>query len=164
MKNEYSEITPYIRKLAELSSRSNGILPEMYAQHKVNRGLRDLNGNGVVTGLTEISNIKAKEKAPDGTDIPCKGELFYRGINVGDLVQGFLKDRRLGFRGGGVSPALFRAPRYGAIGAVSRDAFRLPQLAHFFRTGYDSQGSGKRHDEHSLAQRFGALCLRRKSR
>ena len=97
MKNEYSEITPYIRKLAELSSRSNGILPEMYAQHKVNRGLRDLNGNGVVTGLTEISNIKAKEKAPDGTDIPCKGELFYRGINVGDLVQGFLKDRRLGF-------------------------------------------------------------------
>ena len=36
MKNEYSEITPYIRKLAELSSRSNGILPEMYAQHKVN--------------------------------------------------------------------------------------------------------------------------------
>ena len=97
MKNEYSEITPYIRKLAELSNRSNGILPEMYAQHKVNRGLRDLNGNGVVTGLTEISNIKAKEKAPDGTDIPCKGELFYRGINVGDLVQGFLKDRRLGF-------------------------------------------------------------------
>ena len=76
MKNEYSEITPYIRKLAELSNRSNGILPEMYAQHKVNRGLRDLNGNGVVTGLTEISNIKAKEKRPTGRTFPARANCF----------------------------------------------------------------------------------------
>lgn len=97
MKNEYSEVTPYIRELAELSARNNGIVPEMYAQHKVNRGLRDINGKGVVTGLTEISHIKAKEKAADGSEIPCAGQLFYRGINVQDLVQGFLKDCRLGF-------------------------------------------------------------------
>ena len=97
MKNEYSKITPYIRKLAELSAHNNKIVPEMYTEHKVNRGLRDMNGNGVVTGPTEISDIKAKEKGPDGQYIPCKGELYYRGINVRDLVNGFLSDHRLGF-------------------------------------------------------------------
>ena len=95
--NKYSKITPYIRKMAELSDRNNGIVPEMYAENKVNRGLRDLNGKGVVTGLTEISSIKAKEISADGTEIPCKGELRYRGIDVRDLVHGFLEDGRLGF-------------------------------------------------------------------
>lgn len=69
----------------------------MYPEHNVMRGLRDINGNGVVTGLTEVSRIKAKETAPDGSEIPCKGELFYRGINVRDLVAGFRKDNRFGF-------------------------------------------------------------------
>lgn len=69
----------------------------MYPEHNVMRGLRDINGNGVVTGLTEVSRIKAKETAPDGSEIPCKGELFYRGINVHDLVAGFRKDNRFGF-------------------------------------------------------------------
>ena len=60
MKN-YSEITPYISKLAEISTENNNIAPDMYIKHKVNRGLRDVNGNGVVTGLTEVSKIIAKE-------------------------------------------------------------------------------------------------------
>jgi len=93
----YSEITPYISKMAQLSVDGNGIKPDMYVEHKVNRGLRDLNGNGVVTGLTEVSHIKAKDTLPDGTVIPCDGQLFYRGINVRDLVAGFQKDDRLGF-------------------------------------------------------------------
>ncbi len=93
----YSEITPYIQKMAEISQNGNGIKPDMYTLHKVNRGLRDLNGNGVVTGLTEVSHIKAKDVLPDGTVVPCEGQLFYRGINVRDLVAGFKKDDRLGF-------------------------------------------------------------------
>ena len=56
-----SEITPYVSQLASLSDSRNGITPDMYAEHNVYRGLRDLNGKGVVTGLTEISRIKAKE-------------------------------------------------------------------------------------------------------
>ena len=56
-----------LRRLAALSDKRNGITPEMYTEHTVFRGLRDMAGNGVVTGLTEISTIKAKEKAPDGT-------------------------------------------------------------------------------------------------
>ncbi|MFQ7079103.1 MAG: hypothetical protein ACLRSW_14845 [Christensenellaceae bacterium] len=72
MKNEYSEITPYIRKLAELSNRSNGILPEMYAQHKVTEACAS-SGNGVVTG--HISNIRPRKKRPtDGHS--RKGDCF----------------------------------------------------------------------------------------
>ncbi|MDD6300472.1 MAG: citrate/2-methylcitrate synthase [Ruminococcus sp.] len=96
MKN-YSEITPYITELAALSDKNNGIRPEMYTEHHVYRGLRDMSGNGVVTGLTEISRIKAKEILPDGSEMPCDGQLFYRGINVRDLVSGFMRERRFGF-------------------------------------------------------------------
>ena len=71
----YSEITPYIRELAALSDNNNHIVPEMYAQYDVKRGLRDINGNGVVAGLTEVSRIKAKDKDADGNAIPCEGQL-----------------------------------------------------------------------------------------
>ncbi len=97
MKKSYSEITPYLEEMAKQSSEHNGILPQMYEQYHVFRGLRDINGNGVVTGLTEVSCIKAKEKTPDGKEVPCEGQLYYRGINVRDLVDGFLKDKRFGF-------------------------------------------------------------------
>ena len=89
--------TENLRRLAALSDERNGITPDMYTEHSVFRGLRDMNGNGVVTGLTEISNIKAKEKAPDGTVHSCPGELYYRGYNVRDLVNGFSSENRFGF-------------------------------------------------------------------
>lgn len=93
----YSEITPYIKELAALSDANNHIVPEMYAKYDVKRGLRDLNGNGVVAGLTEVSRIKAKDKDGLGNDIPCEGQLYYRGINVRNIVKGFLDDDRPGF-------------------------------------------------------------------
>ena len=93
----YSEITPYIKELASISDESNHIVPEMYAQHDVKRGLRDINGNGVVAGLTEVSRIKAKDRDASGNEIPCEGQLFYRGINVRDIVKGFVEEDRPGF-------------------------------------------------------------------
>ncbi len=93
----YSEITPYIEQLAKISDSNNGIQPEMYGVYDVKRGLRDINGNGVVAGLTEVSRIKAKEKTENGEEIPCRGELFYRGINIKDIVFGFLSEGRMGF-------------------------------------------------------------------
>lgn len=97
MKESYSEITDYIREMTKKTNRNHGILPEMYKKHNVNRGLRDMNGNGVVTGLTEISTIYSKKTAEDGTQIPCRGKLYYRGININDLVNGFRSDDRFGF-------------------------------------------------------------------
>lgn len=97
MEKSYSEITPYIRRLAGKSTENNHIAPEMYYEHDVKRGLRDLNGNGVVTGLTEISKIISKETLPDGTVQPCEGRLYYRGIDVRDFVRGFWSEGRFGF-------------------------------------------------------------------
>ncbi len=93
----YSEITPYIQKLADISCQNNHITPDLYATYDVKRGLRDINGNGVVSGLTEISRIKSKDKDRDGNEISCQGQLYYRGINVRDIVTGFLADNRSGF-------------------------------------------------------------------
>ncbi len=93
----YSDITPYIKEMADKSIRNNGIRSEMYDQHHVFRGLRDLKGNGVVTGLTEISNVQSKIVDENGNVTPIDGILAYRGINVRDLVKGFLHDDRFGF-------------------------------------------------------------------
>ncbi len=93
----YSELTPYIQELAALSCQNNHIESLMYQQHHVNRGLRDLKGNGVITGLTEVSRIVSRKTSPEGEVIPCQGELYYRGINVRDLVAGFRGEERFGF-------------------------------------------------------------------
>ena len=61
MRYKFSEITPEISKLAEMSLEGYRIDPELYTQYDVKRGLRDINGNGVVAGLTNISTIKVLE-------------------------------------------------------------------------------------------------------
>ena len=93
--NNYSKITPEIAKLAELCSEQT-INPELYKKHDVKRGLRDLNGKGVLTGLTEISEI-ISSKVINGVSTPCEGELYYRGYDVKKIVQSFIDDNRFGF-------------------------------------------------------------------
>ena len=73
----YYDITPEILRLSKLCEDKGKIDPELYIQYKVNRGLRDLNGNGVLTGLTEISEVKSSEVV-DGQSVPCEGKLYYR--------------------------------------------------------------------------------------
>lgn len=90
-------VKSYLEELASMSVRNNRIVPEMYTQYDVKRGLRDINGNGVVAGLTEISVINWKKKDADGNEILCDGELYYRGIPIQDIVEGFLSEERPGF-------------------------------------------------------------------
>lgn len=92
----FSQITPDIVSLAELCRKNDGIDPELYSKYDVKRGLRDLNGKGVLAGLTEISDI-ISSKIVDGQTIPCDGELYYRGYNINDLVAGFTNEKRFGF-------------------------------------------------------------------
>ncbi len=94
--NPYSVITPYIETLAEKSCSANGIKPEMYAEHNVKRGLRDLQGRGVLTGLTEISEV-ISHRVIDGVDTNIPGELCYRGINIKDFTNGLQAESRYGF-------------------------------------------------------------------
>ena len=92
----YGVVTEEIRRLAALTQENSCINPDDYVRYDVKRGLRDLNGKGVVAGLTEISDIVAKQVV-NGESVPCEGKLYYRGINVEDLVQGVLKEGRYGF-------------------------------------------------------------------
>ncbi len=94
--SEYSVITPQIEALSEQCLNHYGISPELYTQYDVKRGLRDINGKGVLAGLTEISDVVAT-KVVNGENVPCEGKLYYRGIDVEDLVSGFLHDKRFGF-------------------------------------------------------------------
>ncbi len=89
-------ILPQIDKLADLCYKNSNIDPQLYTIHEVKRGLRDLDGKGVVTGLTEISTI-ISSKNIDGKTVSCEGELYYRGHDINELVNGFISDNRFGF-------------------------------------------------------------------
>ncbi len=94
--NLYDEITPEIRELSKLCEKNNYIDPALFKKHEVNRGLRDINGNGVLTGLTEISDIQS-HKIVEGKKVPCEGKLYYRGVNIEKIVGGFIREKRFGF-------------------------------------------------------------------
>lgn len=92
----YSEITPEILALSQQSEKASYINPDLYVKYDVKRGLRDLDGKGVVAGLTEISNVCAK-KTVNGVEVPYEGHLYYRGQDINTLVSGFASEGRFGF-------------------------------------------------------------------
>lgn len=94
--NKYSEITPELLELADLCKKNTTIDPELYAKYDVKRGLRDISGKGVLTGLTEICEI-ISYTIVDNDLIPCEGKLYYRGLDVEEIINGFMKDDRFGF-------------------------------------------------------------------
>lgn len=89
-KNIFSEITPEIKELEKICEANSSIDPKLYIEHKVNRGLRDINGKGVLTGLTEISEVNGKREV-NGETIEIEGEIFYRGIPIEKLVDGAIR-------------------------------------------------------------------------
>lgn len=93
----FSEITPEIRAFSELCGSASKIDPELYTKYDVKRGLRDLNGKGVLVGLTEISDVNANYIDENGVQQPKDGELFYRGYNVKDLVRGLPDENHFGY-------------------------------------------------------------------
>ncbi len=89
-------INNFTNKYAKICVDYNAINPELFDEYGVKRGLRDKNGKGVLSGLTNISLIKSSEEI-DGKRVPCEGQLYYRGYNIFDLVRGFQNDGRYGF-------------------------------------------------------------------
>jgi citrate synthase len=92
----YSDLTPRILELAKMTEEAGYIEQELFTKYDVKRGLRDLNGKGVLAGLTHISDVRAT-KIVDGETVPTEGNLFYRGYNVKDLVKGFSDANHFGF-------------------------------------------------------------------
>ena len=83
------ETLEYAASKKEMCVKNDTISDSLFSEYGVNRGLRDLNGKGVPTGLTNISKIISFKEHEDGPRTPCDGELWYRGYNVRDLVKSF---------------------------------------------------------------------------
>lgn len=90
MKNEV-----FFEEYASLCRQADSLDQELFGRYEVQRGLRDKNGNGVVTGLTNISRIESFRMV-DGVKTPCEGKLWYRGYDCIELVNGF-RGKRPGF-------------------------------------------------------------------
>lgn len=85
-----------IEKYEKKCSEIYPVNTDLYDEFHVKRGLRDKSGQGVVAGITNISKIVACKKI-DGINMPCEGELYYRGYSINELVDGLIKDDRYGF-------------------------------------------------------------------
>ena len=85
-----------IHRLSRLCQENNKIDPSLYDVYQVKKGLREANGKGVLTGLTEISTIHGSREI-DGKLTPIEGELYYRGIDINKLVEGFSAEGRFGY-------------------------------------------------------------------
>ncbi|MDR2628369.1 MAG: citrate synthase [Dysgonamonadaceae bacterium] len=91
-KNEFM-----IYKLSESIKTTSRIDNELFKQYNVKRGLRNEDHSGVLVGLTKIGDVVGYEKTPEGTLKAIPGKLFYRGIDVENLVHGLQKEKRTGY-------------------------------------------------------------------
>ena len=90
-----SDYKRYIEKKAEICMSADSFSADLYEKYDVKKGLRDSKGNGVVVGLTTVSEVNGTIKV-DGVKVPCEGRLKYRGYDIRDLAKGFL-NKRFGF-------------------------------------------------------------------
>ena len=88
------ELDIKFEELVENCMRSGAIDQNLYLEYDVKRGLRDSNGKGVLTGLTEISDVVAMKRV-NGRSYPVEGELYYQGVNVRDIVSAKGRERFL---------------------------------------------------------------------
>ncbi len=93
--NTTEEWKSKMKSLEEELIHTHRINPNLYVEYDVKRGLRDSSGKGVLTGLTEVSDVNGYELI-EGKQIPAEGRLYYQGINIKDLVRE-QKDKRFGF-------------------------------------------------------------------
>ena len=91
-----TKVTPEIERITDICTGHTSMDVSLYGKYDVKRGLRDINGKGVLAGLTQVSNVKATSMV-DGKEVPCAGSLSYRGYDIKDLTGGFVRDHRFGF-------------------------------------------------------------------
>ncbi|MBQ7986861.1 MAG: citrate/2-methylcitrate synthase [Clostridia bacterium] len=94
--NRFENLLPKVEMLAQKCDNNGHINPELYDKYEVKRGLRYKSGRGVLTGLTEIGEVKSYT-IDDGEMIPCEGKLYYHGVDIEQIVEGFTSEGRFGF-------------------------------------------------------------------
>lgn len=93
--NVVNLLREYAKQLGTRCVENDSIEPYLYDEYGVNLGLRDKNGNGVLTGLTNISKITSFSTV-NGVREPAEGQLWYRGYKIRDLIESLGEDE-LGF-------------------------------------------------------------------
>ena len=111
-----------IAPLAAMAEATCQVDSSFYAQYDVKRGLRDLNGKGVLAGLTQIGEVQAHTEAEDGSQTG-PGNLIYRGIGIDEIVKGFLAEGRHGFEETAYLLLFGELPEAGALKAFERLLF-----------------------------------------
>lgn len=96
MSESTTQMQEFLTRQAKMCKDNCEIEKDLYKELGVKRGLRDVNGVGVLAGLTNISCIRSSEMI-DGKKVPCEGKLFYRGYDIYELVEGFMKRDDFGF-------------------------------------------------------------------
>ena len=124
-------------ELVENCMLSGEIDQNLYQKYDVKRGLRDANGKGVLTGLTEISDVVAVRKDENGVSHPIDGELYFQGINVNDLINGNQKKH-----------FMFEETTYLLLfGKLYPDSCKSQRIVRTVCAGCDSESSASQSDE-----------------
>lgn len=90
------DVRIFTEKYSKVCKKNDSVARELFTEYGVKRGLRDLNGKGVLTGITNISRVESSEIV-NGKSVPCDGKLYFRGYQIQDLVKGFMSSGRFGF-------------------------------------------------------------------
>ena len=93
---QYNSSVDFIQEICGEFEKYTQIDPHFYEKYDVKRGLRNQDGTGVMAGVTQIGSVKGYV-VEDGEKVPAPGRLYYRGINVEELIDGFTKEGRFGF-------------------------------------------------------------------
>lgn len=132
--NYYSQITDEIQELSGLCLENLQIDTDLYTKYDVKRGLRDINGKGVLAGLTDVSKIQSYT-VEDNDMIPCEGKLYYQGVDVEDIVAGFIKEKRFGYEETVYLLLFGKLPSKGELEKITKilSDYRLSLPTHFVR-------------------------------
>ena len=131
MQNEDKEIAKgFIESLCGEYRRHNYIDPAFYETYNVKRGLRNADGTGVMAGVTQIGNVLGYY-VQDGERVPMPGKLVYRGIDVEELIDGFMSEGRFGFEETAYLLLMGSLPTLGQLSAFQQllsDHRSLPRM------------------------------------
>ena len=127
----------FIESLCAEYQKHNQIDPAFYERYRVKRGLRNADGTGVMAGVTQIGNVMGYY-VQDGERIPAPGKLVYRGIDVEELINGFVSEGRFGFEETAYL-LLFGPAHLGPAHRLRGTALRPPGPASHVHRGHDPQ-------------------------
>lgn len=160
MEQKLVKLDSISEKLLREAEKNTYIDPALYDKYSVKRGLRNANGTGVLVGITNVAAVEGYE-IKDGQKIAVDGELFYRGISVGEMIENFQKENRFGFEETIFLLLFGSLPSRRAIDAFEKLLQRKPQFSERLHPGCASQASKQKHNEQAPKSHTFHVFLRR---